>query len=224
MNTELQNPTVDPDSAAVFAIALSLWETWEELARDKKYDLSECYNGIDQFMREVMRVAQQFEDWACRNVNFDEFNEVWPYYLGDKFGAACLSAMSFENLMGFGEDDCLRVAIELRLPVVADGRLPVPVDLTAINPIVGAGFLKFRIQTLRDSLEDKEPTPYVASDDPFDENFDAIYFSLYGVDGAGLLEHFADRQSYAEVLRLAQKLAPGIAFPVSPTLTTKCAD
>jgi len=79
-------------------------------------------------MREVMRVANQFENWACRNVNFDEFNEVWPY------------------------------------------------------------------------------------------------FSLYGVDGDGLLEHIADGKNYAEILRLARNLAPGIAFPASPTFTTERAD
>ncbi len=215
---------VEPDSAAVFAIALSLWEAWEKLSRKKHFNLSQCYNGVDQFMREVMRVANQFENWACRNVNFDEFNEVWPYYLGDKFGTTCLSVMFFENLMDFGEDDCLRVAVDLRLPVIADGRLPVPLDLTTTNPVTGAAFRKFRIQTARNSLEDQEPTPYVASDDPFDEHFDTHYFSLYGVDGDGLLEHIADRKSYAEILRLARNLAPGIAFPVSPTFTTERAD
>jgi len=212
---------VDPDSAAVFAAALSLWEICEKHRRENNFNISECYNGVDQFMREVMRIANQFENWACRHVNFDEFNEVWPYYLGDNFGATCLTVLSFECLMDFGENDCLRVAMGLRLPVVTDDKLPVPIDLTAGNPVTGAAFHKFRIQTVRNSVEDNEPTPYVAGDDPFDENFSSFYFSLYGVDTTGLLEHIADRRSYEEILKLAQKLVPSIAFPVSPTFTTK---
>lgn len=224
MNTGPRNTADDPDSAAVFAVALSLWEAWEKLARKEHFNLSECYNGVDQFMREVMRVANQFENWACRNVNFNKLNDVWPYLLGDKFGTACLSVMSFENLMDFGEDDCLRVAIGLGLPVIADGRLPIPIDVTATNPVTGAAFHQFRIQTVRDSLEDQASRPYVASDDPFDENFGALYFSLYGVEATGSLEHIADRRSYAEAVLLAQKISPGIAFPSSPTFAAGCLD
>jgi hypothetical protein len=217
MNTE-------PDSAAVFAVALSLWEICEKRRRENNLNISECYNGVDQFMREVMRIASQFENWACRHVNFNEFNEVWPYFLGDNFGATCLSVISLECLMDFGEGDCLRVALGLRLPVISDTKLPVPIDLIAANPVAGAGFQKYRIQTLRDTLEENEPTPFVAGDDPFDQNYGSFYFSLYGVETTGKLEHIADRKNYEEILKLAQKIAPGIAFPVSPTFTTKCDD
>jgi len=215
---------IEPDSAAVFAVALSLWEICEKQRRENNWNISECYNGVDEFMREVMRIANQFENWACRHVNFNEFNEVWPYYLGDNFGVTCLSVLSFECLMDFGEGDCLRIALGLRLPVISDGKLPIPIDLTAVNPVAGAGFRKYRIQTLRDTLEDNEPMAFVAGDDPFDENFGSFYFSLYGVETTGELEHIADRPNYDGVLKLAQKLAPGIAFPVSPTFTTKCED
>jgi hypothetical protein len=121
-------------------------------------------------------------------------------------------------------DDCLRVAMSLRLPVISDGKLPVPIDMIALNPVVGAAFTKFRIQTMRNTLEDNEPTPFVAGDDPFDENFGNFFFSLYGVETSGILEHIADRQAYKDVLGLAQKLAPSIAFPISPTFMTKCKD
>ena len=215
---------VNPDSAAVFAVALSLWEICEKQARETGFNISECYKGVDQFMREVMRIANEFENWACHHVNFNQFNEVWPYYLGDNFGKTCLSVLSLSCLMEFGEADCLRIAIDLKLPVIADGKLPVPIDVTAINPVAGASFSKFRIQTVRNSIDNNEPWPYIAGDDPFDEEFGNLYFSLYGVDKAGLLEHIADRSNYAEALSLAQKLAPGIAFPASPTSTTRCDD
>jgi hypothetical protein len=221
MNAEPGNATVDPDSAAVFSIALSLWEACEKNWRENHFNISACYNGVDQFMREVMRIANQFENWACCHVDFNEFNEVWPYYLGDNFGATCLSVMSLECLMDFDEDDCLRVALGLKLPVISDGKLPIPIDLTAVNSVTGSAFHKFRIQTVRNSLEDNEPVPFVAGDDPFDEDFSDLYFSLYGVDMTGLLEHIADRRSYNEILRLAEKLAPGIEFPVSPAFAAE---
>lgn len=57
-----------------------------------------------------MPVPEMFEDWACRNVAFQELDDVWPYLLEDRFGAACLEIMSAESLAGFDADDCLRVA------------------------------------------------------------------------------------------------------------------
>jgi hypothetical protein len=45
-----------------------------------------------------------------------------------------------------------------------------------------------------------------------------VYFGLYGLDEAEIAEHIADRDSYSEAFELAQKPAPGIAFPAEPTL------
>jgi len=220
MNTEPDPAAVEPDSAAIFAAARSLWEIGHQRAHENQWNLSECYHGADQFMREVMRIANLFECWACRHVNFNEWNDVWPYYLDDHFGAACLSVLAFDSLMNFDEHDCLRVALTLRLPVVATGPLPVPIDLTASNPAPGAGFQKFRIQTMRDSFEDDEPALYVAGDDPFDQDFGGLYFALSGIGPDGVQEHLADRRSYDEMLSLAQKLAPAITFPDAPTFTS----
>lgn len=220
MNTEPDTAAVEPDSAAVFAAARSLWEICHQRAPANHWNLSESFHGVDQFMREVMRIATLFEHWACRQVNFNEWSEVWPYYLDAHFGAVCLSVLPFDSLMNFNEHDCLRVALALRLPVVAAGPLPVPIDLTASNPTPGAGFQKFRIQTMRDSFEDDEPAPYVTGDDPFDQDYGGLYFALFGIGSDGVLEHLADRRSYAEMLSLAQKLAPAIAFPPAPTFTS----
>jgi hypothetical protein len=220
MTAEHAIATPEPDPAAVFAIALSLWEGCEKSRRENDWNLSDCYNGYDQLMREIMRIANQFENWSCSHVNFDELGEVWPYYLGDKFGDACLSILGIERLMDFSEEDCLRIALALNLPVISDGIMPVPVDLTAPNPIAGAGFRQFRIQTVRDSVDDRQPSPYVVGDEPFDEEFCEPYFSLYGVDATELLEHIADRNSYGEILQLVRRLAPGIAFPLLPSSPT----
>jgi len=94
-----------------------------------------------------------------------------------------------------------------------DDKLTIPVDVIAPNPIGGTGFREFRIQTVRDSLEDGDTVLFVADDDPFDEEFGERYFGLYGVSEDGKLEHIADRKTYGEALILARKLAPEIAFP-----------
>jgi hypothetical protein len=221
MNPHLDEPLSAADPAAVFACALSLWQECEKHAlNDKKLNLSESYNGYDQFTREVMRVATLFENWSCDHINFDNLNDVWPYLLQGKFGETCLSAVLPNALAVFNDDDCLRVALRLRLPVKVEETLPVPVDLTANNPITNSTFKKFRIQTVRDSSEDGDTQPFTADDEPFDENFAPPYFALYGIADDGLLEHIADRRTYSAALTLAQKLAPGVEFPTAPVLFT----
>ncbi len=221
MTTETESATTVPDPAAVFASALSLWKACQKQADEQKLNLSECYNGIDEFMREVMRVGNQFESWACLHVDFDETNDVWPYLLEDKFGDAFLALLPPSALAQFNETDCLSVALHLRLPVMLDDKLPIPVDVSAPNPNTGTGFREFRIQTVRNSLDDGDVVPFVADDDPLDEEFGERYFGLYGVGEDGKLEHIADRKTYGEILNLVQKLAPGVAFPNSPTFVSR---
>ena len=168
-------------------------------------------------MREVMAIGSRFEEWSCQHINFDHLTDVWPYLLEDKFGQACLARIFPKALPQFNESDCLWIALHLRLPVMLDDAMPIPIDLTAPNPIAGTGFGEFRIQTVRNLLEDGEVVPFVADDDAFDEEFGERYFGLYGVGEDGKLEHIADRKTYGEVLNLVQKLAPGIRFPDKPT-------
>jgi hypothetical protein len=216
MTTETESATVLPDPAAVFASALSLWQACQKKAEIEKLNLSECYNGMDEFMREVMRVANLFEAWACSHINFDETNEVWPYVLEDRFGEACLAVIEPNGLAEFDDTDCLRVAMRLHLPIIIDDKLPVPIDLKAVNPVASAGFREFRIQTIRDSIEDDDCSPFSCDDEPFDPEFSTPYFGLYGVGADGLLEHIADRRTYREIFNLAQKIAPGVDFPAAP--------
>lgn len=205
------------DPAAVFACALSLWQACHKHAADNPtLNLSDCYNGMDEFMRVVMRIGNRFEAWACSHVDFNQLNDVWPYLVEDKFGDACLAVLLPTALAEFNDSDCLRVAMYLRLPVTVDDKLPIPIDVCAHNPVPGSLFRAFRIQTVRNSLEKNEVIPFVADDEPFDEEFGDPYFALYGVAEDGKLEHIADRRTYAETLNLAQRLAPGVLFPVAP--------
>ena len=217
MANEPELGTDQSDPAAVFACALSLREACLKSAKaNPQLNLSESYNGMDEFMREVMRVGSLFEAWACAHVVFEELNEVWPYLMEDNFGDACLECIVPGALAEFDDSDCLRVALRLRLPIQADDKLRVPVDVRATNPNLESEFREFRIQTVRDELEGGGVASFTTADDPFDEEFGPPYFALYGVGADGLLEHIADRNTYSETLNLTQKLVPGVALPPKP--------
>jgi hypothetical protein len=163
-----------------------------------------------------MRVGHQFEVWACVHVVFEATEEVWPYDLEDRFGAACLSTMGAGALASFEEADCLRVAWRLGLPLRADGKLPVPVCVSAQNPVIGSGFRAFRIHTFRRPIDDDSVEAFTTSDEVCDDEFGPPGFGLYGVEASGLLEHIADRATYLEAVALARKLAPGLELPDCP--------
>src|SRR6185436_8295233 len=94
MSNEPELGTAQLDPAAVFACALSLREACLKSAKaNPQLNLSESYNGMDEFRREMMRVGNLLEAWACAHVVFDEVNDVWPYLMEDKFGDACLEFM-----------------------------------------------------------------------------------------------------------------------------------
>ena len=203
------NSEAAADPAAVFACANSLWDECRKATlNDQSLDLSSAYHGWDQLMREVMRIGDLFERWSCEHVDFEASGEVWPYMLGDRFGAACLEVLHPTELAAFDEQDCLRVAIRLKVPL-ASSNLPVPVDLTARNPVADAGFESFRIQTVRTMFPDESVVPFTVSDDPYDPDYSEPYFGIYGIAG-GELEHICDRESLVEALELVKKLAPGI--------------
>lgn len=217
MTTNSQSADSHADTAAVFGCALSLWQAVHtSAAADRNLNLSECYNGIDQLMREVMRIGSLFETWACEHVAFDELNDVWPYFLEDKFGDACMAIIQPGGLVAFDGRDCLRVAVGLRLAIFHDDALALPLDVRRPNPVSSSAFRELRIQTIRNSLEDGEIDPFTLGDVLDDDEYGPVYYGLYGVAEDGLLEHIADRQKYLDAVSLAEKLAPGVAFPRKP--------
>lgn len=210
----------EADAAAIFGVALSLWEACgKAAANNPSLNLSDIFNGRDQLMREVMRIANFFERWACQHVMFEQLEDVWSYRMQDDFGEACMKMIRPMDLMRFDDIDCLRVALELKLPLKLSEGLRVPVDVHVTNPIPSSSFQQFRIQTVRDHLEDGDAHPFCVGDEPFDGEFGAPYFALFGVDIHGILEHIADRRTYAEVTALVRKLIPDVHFPEFPTAT-----
>jgi hypothetical protein len=207
----------DLDPAAIFAAATSLRSACDAAATaDPSLNLSECYHGYDQLMREVMRIGMLFERWACVYVAFEELGECWPYFLEDHFGAACLEVLSAESMTSFDESDCLKVAMELRLPVWVDDALPLALDVSGAHPMAFAAFRKLRIQTVRKCLATGEFEVFAPGDDPFDPEWNELRYSLYGIDEEDCCEHIADRNTYQSARILAGSLIPGIHLPVRP--------
>lgn len=204
----------DLDPAAIFAAATSLRSACDAVAAaNPSLNLSECYHGYDQLMREVMRIGMLFERWACVYVAFEKLGECWPYFLEDHFGAACLEVRSAESMTAFDESDCLKVAMELRLPVWVDDALPLALDVSGSPPMAFAAFRKLRIQTVRKCLATGDIEAFAPGDDPFDPEWSKPCYGVYGVDENGWCEHIADRPTYSAARSLVGKLAPGIDLP-----------
>jgi hypothetical protein len=106
----------ESDPAGVLGAALSLHEAAMECT---DMDVSDMFDGVDQFMRVVMAWATDFENWACHHVDFDELDEVWPYYLEDHFGAAVLQHHEgrLGDLSVVSAEKCYAVAMLLGLPL-----------------------------------------------------------------------------------------------------------
>lgn len=206
-----------PDTAAVFAAAWSLHQACNDQANAApSINLSASYQGQDGFFRELMRVAELFEKWACKHVEFAHMTDTWPYLLKARFGSACLETMNVDAFASFDENDCLRVAFKMRPPIRVDDHLPVPVCVEAPNPYEGAKFARLRIQTVRADLEGGDAFPYSEDDEPFDEDYGEPFFGIYGVLAKGELEHIADRPNYSEARNLLLALIPNIDLPKVP--------
>ena len=107
------------DTAAIFGAASSLRKACDKNAHtNSSLNLSDAYHGYDNLMREVMRIATQFETWTCQHINFDEFEGTWPYLLEEEFGDECLSILLPENLCDFDDHDCRRIASRFRLTLL----------------------------------------------------------------------------------------------------------
>lgn len=220
---EMLNVTNPTDPAAIFACALSLWkECHKRMSHPGSQNLSDIFNGTDGFMRFIMRVATRFEQWASLHVDFDALDDVWPYLLEDRFGRASLNILGVDNLVEFDDRACLRVALRLRIPLRHTEGLRIPIDVTVANPISDSLFRAFRIQTVRECIENNSYEPFTLDDDPFDKRFHEPQFALYGIAADGLLEHIADRTTYVDALSLAGKIAPGVQFPILTKIGKNC--
>ena len=206
----------DIDLAAVFGCAVSLQRACLKLEiDDPAFNISESFNGVDQFMREIMRVGEIFEIWSIGHVQFDELDGVWPYLLEEDFGAAYLSVLRPEMLLGFCNVHCLKVAARLKLPLKESSGVPIPLDISRPNPQFGFRFDHFQILAVRENQTTGEVRSFSDGDELEDETFGEVFYGLYGVKD-GEAEHIADRGSYQDLRNLAQALVPNIGFPESP--------
>lgn len=106
------------DPAAVYGIAASLDKfTQAHGLTGFKANISDAYNGGDQFMREIMKLGERFETWASARVDFDQLADVWPYMLQAKFADALEAARPGAILIldTLTPEDFAAVAAELKL-------------------------------------------------------------------------------------------------------------
>lgn len=119
LEQEAKAKAAECDPAAVFGIAASL----DKFASTSAFkgNISETYNGADQFMREIMKVGERFETWASAHVDFASNVEVWPYLLQDKFATALEESApgSILHLSTMEAEDFARVAKVLGLKLNA---------------------------------------------------------------------------------------------------------
>jgi hypothetical protein len=213
MNTSSSGP-ISPDPAGVFAAAHSLWTAiFESSDRPEKASLSHCYQGLDQLMRDVLRVGLLFETWSCRHIAFDEVDEVWPYFVADNLGTTWLRIFDAYSLGDVNERDCLHAAWHLRLPIRMSEEFVLPVTVDVGNPNADTAFVGFRIQTTRTLKNGSRMMPFTVSDELFDESYVMACYSLYGRTGAGDSELLASRATYSETVSLAKRLVKNVEFP-----------
>lgn len=110
--------TEQPDPAAILGAAMSLYEEGHKQAAETNANLSEEYNGIDEFMRCCMIAAEKFERWACRCVDFNEISDPWPYLLSDRFGVATYDLFGLTGLkLILSDESCRRLAQRMKIPL-----------------------------------------------------------------------------------------------------------
>ncbi len=211
-----ENSTSDP--AAIFCCAVSLRDAATEQSRASCLSLSDVYSGMDGFLREIMRVATVFETWATQHVAFDHLVEVWPYFMEDRFGDACVDVADIWALASFNEMDCLFIAQHLQLPLYYGDVLIIPLEVSARNTLNGSDFVEFSIQTVRLHRTDGEVEPFIRGDNPWDEDYELPRLTLCGITTEGQREHIANFTTYRDAVSLVTKLAPGIDFPERPVV------
>jgi hypothetical protein len=210
----------DLDPAAIFCCAVSLRDAAMPLSDAGDYTLSDAYSGWNGFLQEVMRVATLFETWATAHVAFDHLGEVWPYFMEDRFGDACVEVADVWALASFDEMDCVRIVQHLQLPLYYEDGLVIPLEVRARSTVAGSAFVEFSIQTVRRHLVDAEVVPFISGDELWDDDYELPRLALHGITAEGQRERIADFATYREAVALVAKLAPGIDFPERPVVRT----
>ena len=90
----------DADPAAVWYLTLGMRDAF---ATDDKW--VDIFEGQDNMVRSLLPIAEAFEKWACTNINFENNDEVWCYWLEETIGPALVTTLTaaraqFERFVG----------------------------------------------------------------------------------------------------------------------------
>lgn len=109
----------NPDEAAIFAAAISLWIQANKMENmDKTFCISEIFSGRVNFMSIIMDVARRFEKWSCEHINFETNDETWPYILEESFGSTCAKCIDFTLLEEININDFFKIALLMNMPLI----------------------------------------------------------------------------------------------------------
>ncbi len=89
------------DPAAEFGAALAINEAYLKVNSHLtgEPNLSDVYEGHDEFMRRVMTLARAFETWCCRHVDWKiGVDDCWAYFLEDRLGPHVFDEFGFAGL------------------------------------------------------------------------------------------------------------------------------
>jgi hypothetical protein len=200
-----EQPAEAPDAAAEFAIAKGLYDYF---ANKQSYDISEIYNGADEFMRRCAHLGRLFEAWSCDHVDFNAMQDVWPYYLEDHVGPAVESMFWEQNCeipVRWGEDELLSLATKLRLPVRIQNTPNCSMNVEwAAAPAQQGRYQRYQVRTVRHSEDGWAMEHYTVEDAQerhAADNDHPVLFALYGsLESSGEWEFICEAPSY-DVLR-----------------------
>jgi len=138
------------DPAAIYCITHSIVTEAKEIDDQHGFEFSDAYNGWDNVMRQANKVANIFESWACRYVDFDRYEGVWPYEMEVNFGEHLFELISddkilqgYGDLESFRETDCAIVALAMGLPMLKKAKEVSNNSIFTIFPYNNCGIWMF---------------------------------------------------------------------------------
>jgi hypothetical protein len=205
--------TYAPDKAAELGIAMGVYNHY---SYKSDLDISNEYNGADEFMRRCQHLGQVFEAWCCAHVNFSRMIEIWPYYAEDYIGPS-VDKLLVERCVpaSWSEEELLALAVLLHLPVRVRTTENVSFSMEWEAQNWSSDEIKlYQVRTVRHSTDGKSVEHYTHEHvlarpvPPIWLTPNPVLFALYGAQDKEdtTWEFLFERQSYAELYSLVKRL------------------
>lgn len=155
-----------PDPACYYAAIISIDRQTRRLIRKKLIpgNTSDPYDsGHVGYMIEAADLAQRFNTWADRWIDFDRLGECWPYYLEDHFGSALWTIrLGLGHIKQVTDDEFKLIAQQMSAPLLTRPRHITPDRIL----IITAGGVVNEVYSSNPTAEYKILDEDEFSDDP----------------------------------------------------------